>query len=328
MSRPAVLAALEGGAWRSGAELAGRLGITRAAVWKQVARLRAQGYEIEAAPGRGYRLLASPDRLLPAVIERHAGRPWPGFRVVHREVVDSTNRLAADLARRGAPEGTAVVAEAQTAGRGRLGRSWASPRARNLYLSLVLRPPLAPSAAPQIALAAALSVVRAIAAEGAGGAEIKWPNDVLLGGAKVAGILAELEAEAERLRFVVLGVGVNLNAREADFPAELRGRATSLLETTGRRVDRARFTGRLLGFLARDYGVFLRGGFAALRPEYERFHGLRGRRVEVRGGVAAAGKVRGVDDDGALLLEGPAGLVRILAGEVTLSGAAGAWPCA
>ena len=136
-----LLDALTAGEWRSGAELAIQLGITRAAVWKRILRLREAGYEIEALAGRGYRLRAAPDRLLPYEVLRHIEDCGVRFDVVHRDEVDSTNSLAAALARAGATEGTAVVAETQTAGRGRLGRTWSSPPNRNLYLSLVLRPP-------------------------------------------------------------------------------------------------------------------------------------------------------------------------------------------
>jgi BirA family biotin operon repressor/biotin-[acetyl-CoA-carboxylase] ligase len=316
-----LLDLLQRGEWRSGAELAADLGVSRAAVWKRILRLRAAGYEIDAVAGRGYRLREAPDRLLPREIARHV-EPGARFEVVHRDEVDSTNTVAASLARSGAPEGTAVVAEMQTAGRGRLGRSWCSPRGKNLYLSLVLRPPLAPTAVPQLTLIAAVSVVRAVIEIASATPAIKWPNDVQLNGRKLAGILTELEAEAERVRFIVLGIGVNLNVTPEDLPEELRATATSLRIASGQPVDRCRFTGRLLSHWARDYAAFLRSGFAALRPDYERYHGLDGRAVRVSGATSVSGIVRGVSDDGALLVDTGDRIERVVAGEVTLRGSA------
>jgi BirA family transcriptional regulator, biotin operon repressor / biotin---[acetyl-CoA-carboxylase] ligase len=315
-----LVAALEGGGWCSGAEVASALGVSRAAVWKGVERLRRRGYEIAGAAGRGYRLMRVADRLLPAQIRRHWRAKRFAGEIVHREVVDSTNRLAAEIARGGAAEGTCVVAERQTAGRGRLGRSWVSPAHRNAYLSLILRPPLPPNALSQLTLVAAVALAETIEAESGIRPGIKWPNDVILSGRKVAGILTELEAEAEQVRFVILGIGVNLNASLADFPPELRRKATSLALAAGRPVDRAAFAGRLLAALEAAYEEFLACGFAGLRERYESFHALVGRRVRVEGARPSAGVVRGIDADGALLVEGARGIERVFAGEVSLAG--------
>lgn len=316
----ALLEALQGGEWCSGAEIARRVGVSRTAVWKKIEALRGRGYSIEAAAGRGYRLLGGPDRLLPAEIRRHLAAHRFGVDIVHREEVDSTNRLAAELARKGAPEGTVVVAESQTAGRGRLGRAWASPAHLNLYLSLVVRPDVAPAAVTSLSLVAAIAVAEAIVATTGLRPGIKWPNDVLLGERKVTGILTEMEAEADRVRFVVLGIGVNLNATPRDFPADLRRTASSLRIAARRRIDRAAFTGVLLGELERVYDRFVAGGFPAVRAAYERYHCLPGRRVRVGGGGNPRGVVRGVAPDGALLVETAEGVIGVAAGEVSLRG--------
>jgi BirA family biotin operon repressor/biotin-[acetyl-CoA-carboxylase] ligase len=260
-------------------------------------------------------LAAVPDRLGPAELAPHLTGRWR--RIEWRAEIDSTQRLARELARAGAEEGTCVIAEAQSAGRGRLGRTWHSPPGTNLYCSVVLRPPLAPAAVPQLALVAGVAVAAAVAETTTLPAEIKWPNDVLVGGRKVAGILTELEAELERVRFVIVGIGVNLNTTA--FPAELADRATSLALAIGRPVDRAAFTGRLLAALEERYGRFLAGGFAAVRAEWEARSALTGRTVRVQGPEGAvAGRVLGVDDAGALRLLTAAGEQRIVAGEVTL----------
>ena len=318
MAEDRVLSVLEGGEWHSGEAIASELGVSRAAVWKAIERLRRGGYEIEAAAGRGYRLLRATGRLVPAEIRKHFRAQRLRGEILHHDVVDSTNRLAIELARGGAAEGTSVVAEKQTAGRGRLGRVWESPPGLNLYLSVVLRPALSPVEVPRLTLAAAVAVADAIVAATGLDPAITWPNDVLLGGRKVAGILTEPEAEAERVRFVVVGIGVNLNSLEIDFPPELRDKATSLAIAAGRGVDRAAFTGALLGTLDEVYGEMLRSGFGGLRARYESFHTLPGRRVVVGGGRPITGVVRGIDEAGALLVETADGVERILSGEVTL----------
>jgi len=321
MSTDPLLAALEGQGWQSGAAIAQRMGVSRAAVWKRVERLRERGYGIEASAGRGYRLVRSSDRLLPEEIARHYQPRILRGALVHRETIDSTNRLAAELARAGAEEGTVVLAEQQTAGRGRLGRTWVSPARLNLYASVVLRPAMPPLEVPRLTLVAGIAVADAIARTVPLPVEIKWPNDVLLAGRKVAGVLTELEAETERVRFVIVGIGVNLNAARSDFPPELQSKATSLALASGAPVDRAAFAARLLSALDAHYATFLRGGFAALRQRYEELHCLTGRRVTIDGKPPLTGVVRGVDDGGALLVESGGTIERVISGEVTLRAA-------
>jgi BirA family biotin operon repressor/biotin-[acetyl-CoA-carboxylase] ligase len=302
----------------SGEELARRLACSRAAVWKQVATLRRAGYRIEARHARGYVLAASPDRLGPAELAPHLTGGWR--EIVWRGELDSTQRLAREQARAGAAEGTIVIAEAQTQGRGRLGRHWHSPPGVNLYCTLILRPARSPAAVPQLALVAGVAVADAIREITGHSAQIKWPNDVLLDGRKVAGILTEMEGELDRVAFVLVGIGVNVNLDPDGLPPELAGSATSLRAAAGTPVDRAAFTARLLAALEARYGRFLAGGFAAIRPAFESTAFLTGRAVRVSGPDAAAqGRVVGIDDDGALRLERADGaMLRVLSGEVTL----------
>jgi BirA family biotin operon repressor/biotin-[acetyl-CoA-carboxylase] ligase len=303
----------------SGGDLARMLGISRAAVWKHIEQLRTLGYRIEAHHARGYRLAGVPDRLLPAEIQRRLHTTRFGRAIAYRAQTGSTNEDAARLARAGAPEGTLVVAEHQTAGRGRLGRRWVSPRHVNLYASFILRPPLAPADAPQISLVAAVAVARALAAAGGPEVAIKWPNDCLLGGRKVAGILTEMDAELDRVRTVVLGIGVNLNTPLRAFPTEVRSIATSLLHATGQRVDRVAFTASLCDELEAVYDRFLREGFASVVADWETFSCLSGRPVTVDcAGRRITGTVRGLDPGGRLVVDGPEGEERIVAGDVTV----------
>jgi BirA family biotin operon repressor/biotin-[acetyl-CoA-carboxylase] ligase len=239
------------------------------------------------------------------------------------ESTDSTNRVALERAREGAPHGATVVAEGQTAGRGRLGRAFYSPPHLNLYSSSVLRPQLTLAEAPAMILASAVAVAEAVAetVEDPGAVEIKWPNDVLLGGLKTSGILMELSAEATRIAFLVLGIGVNLNVDRASFPSEFRHLATSLSSHTGRRIDRIAFARRLYGRLEQVLDRCAEGGFAAIRPAFEARFRMTGRRVGITelGGGTLSGTVLGIADDGTLRIEDDEGIERrVIAGDVTL----------
>lgn len=217
-----------GGDWVSGEAISTQLGISRAAVWKQIEGLRADGYEVEAAPRRGYRLTARPDKLSVPEIEAGLKTQRFGRPVEAHEAIGSTNERAKELARQGAPEGLLVTAEQQTAGKGRLGRPWQTPAGRALALSLLLRPLIPPTLAPRLTLVAAVAVAEAVRAETGLPVGIKWPNDLQVAGRKLCGILTEMEAEIEQVRFVVLGIGLNVNQTVAEFPPELRETATSV----------------------------------------------------------------------------------------------------
>jgi len=350
-SRRGILEALEtAGDFVSGADLAARLGISRAAVWKHVAALKHGGYQIEGARARGYRLVAPPSALSESAIRSRGTGSRIGRRIVVLDVTRSTNSDAMALGREGEAEGTVVIAEEQTAGRGRLGRSWESSRGINLYLSILLRPAIAPWRAPQLSLVAGIAAAETVREEGID-AGIKWPNDVVTVGArattsdaagdatgdatlpgeiaspgdgsvrKLAGILTEIEAEADRVAFVVVGIGVNVNATAAHFSPELDGKATSVLIERGRTADRAALAARLLARFEEVYDAWTHGGFAAVAPRWRALSILDGRRVTVSApGETFEGLCAGIDDDGALLVDcGQAPLRRLLAGDVTIS---------
>jgi BirA family transcriptional regulator, biotin operon repressor / biotin---[acetyl-CoA-carboxylase] ligase len=301
----------------SGEALSGKLGLSRTAVWKVVNALRRKGYRIEAVPSRGYRLLEVPDRLtsleLAPLLETHdLGRTIHAF-----EAVDSTNLVAFRLAVDGAEHGELVVAEEQTAGRGRRGRSWSSPGRLNLHCSFILRPELPPQRAPELTLLAAVAVAESLRAMGAP-ADIKWPNDLLLAGRKVAGILTELSADTDRIHFVVLGIGVNLNARREDFPPEVAEVATSVLEAIGRPVGRAAFTAGLCRRLEEWLDLHSTDGFRPVRERWRALSATLGQEVLVK---AERRELRGVavdiDEDGALRIRTAEGTEeRVLAGDV------------
>jgi BirA family biotin operon repressor/biotin-[acetyl-CoA-carboxylase] ligase len=312
----------------SGESLSASLGVSRAQVWKYVEALRAKGYRIEGEPGGGYLLTGVPDRLFPEEIQTCLATQWLAREIRYFDSTDSTNRVALEWAREGAPHGATAIAEGQTAGRGRLGRSFFSPPYQNLYSSSVLRPSLALAEAPAVILAAAVAVAEVVAEHTGSGhdVEIKWPNDVLIDGRKTSGILMELAAEASRVAFLVLGVGVNLNVDRESFPDDFRASATSVRSATGRVVDRVAFARGLYHALEQAFDAFEKGGFQALRPRFEERFRMPGRAVRVqeigpRGSapVETAGVCRGIDASGALLVErGDGEIARVLAGDVTV----------
>jgi len=312
----------------SGETLSRRLGVSRAQIWKHVGSLRRRGYAIEGEPGGGYRLRASPDRLFPEEIQPGLETRWVARDLIHLEETDSTNRVAFDLGREGAAAGTTVVAEAQHAGRGRLGRSFFSPPHLNLYTSILLRPTGSLAEAPTLILAAAVAVAESVAGllEDESAVAIKWPNDVLIRGRKTSGILMESSAEGTRLAFAVLGIGINLNVDRALFPDEFRPLATSLSSELGRPVDRVAFTQDLFRRLELRLDQHAAGGFDALRSRFESFFRMAGEPVVIDeiGGRRIEGLTRGIAADGALEVAIDDGtragrIVRVMAGDVTLA---------
>ncbi|MBI2925208.1 MAG: biotin--[acetyl-CoA-carboxylase] ligase [Verrucomicrobia bacterium] len=318
-----ILSALRaaGEGFVSGADLAERLGVTRAAVWARIEELRKLDYDIEATPHQGYRLLSAPDLLHADDLLARLGKT----KVIGRDLrvfqeTTSTNDVIEKLARDGVKEGAVVFAEAQSKGRGRLGRRWLSPPRRGLWFSVLLRPKLRPQAVTQLTIAAATALTRALRSQTGLVPEIKWPNDVLLRGRKVAGILTELSAELDRVKHVILGLGVDVNLSAADFPAELRKSATSLKLEAGRSFDRAALAVEILRELDNDYARVCTGQFEVLAGEWEEQCTTIGRAVVIRiGERELKGRAESLDADGALLLRTEHGhLERIIGGDVTL----------
>lgn len=302
----------------SGAELASRLGCTRAAVWKHVAALRASGHEIRGRRASGYVLERSVEPIDAPTIARRLVGSWR--QVEWHDTIDSTQHRARELADAGAPEGSVVLADRQTAGRGRLGRTWFSPPGVNVMGTVLLRPACDPSGVAPLPLVVGLAVADAI--HGATGIRpgLKWPNDVQIGGRKVAGVLTELQGQIDRVEAVLVGIGINVNLAAEALPPDLAEIATSLRIEIGRPVDRIEVVARLLAALEARYGRFLVEGFRGMRAEWEAASVLKGHDVQVVGGGASVtGRVHGIDDGGALLVAEPGGRVRrVLAGEVTL----------
>ena len=305
----------------SGSELSHKLGVSRTAIWARIEELRALGYEIEAGPHLGYRLLSAPDLLHADDLVSRLGPAG----VIGRDIrvfqqTTSTNDVIEKLARDGVKEGVVVFAESQTRGRGRLGRQWLSPAGKGLWFSVLLRPALRPQDATQLTVASATALRRAIAALTGLQPQIKWPNDILLHGRKTAGILTELNAELDRVKYVILGIGVNVNLGAADFPPDLRKLSTSLKAELGNPVSRAELAVAILRELDRDYARIAAGAFPAIADEWEAHCATLGHAIAVRtGDRQIRGRAESLGDDGALLLRTEHGhLERIVAGDITL----------
>ena len=302
----------------SGQELSRQLAVSRNAVWKQINNLRNLGYAIIAEPSRGYRLPSSPDNLHAAALSHLAGNNRIGTKIIFLQETASTNAVAFSMAAEGAAEGTVIIAEQQTGGKGRLGRDWASPAGVNLYCSIILRPPIQPVAAPQLTFLSVIAVARAVEKLTPLKTRIKWPNDLLIDGRKVAGLLNEMSAETDKVNFVILGIGVNVNMSAEQFPEELRHPATSLALESGAKVDRTQFAKVMLQELDSLYAVFLEKGYAPARREWLERSSLAGALVTVTdNGSVRTGRVSGIDEYGALLLDTGE---QILSGDVTLGG--------
>lgn len=305
----------------SGEILAARVGLSRAGVWKRLNRLKALGYVIEGEPRRGYRLVSAPDKLFPEEILYGLGTRTLRGPIYHFETTASTSDTAKTLGVRGVAEGALVVAETQTAGRGRLGRHWVSPPGTGIYASLLLRPPLPPQELPQITLSTAVAMVRALTRAVGVTPGIKWPNDLILKGKKLGGILTEMETESDQIRYLVVGLGLNVNT--PDFPPELADTATSLLLAEGRPFSRVLLLRAWLEEFEALYARFLAHGFPEILEEWKQHSVTLGKCVAVRQGLRSIeGLALEVGDDGALLLETALGeVVRVTSGEITLESA-------
>ncbi len=299
--------------------LSALVGESAPAVSHRVVELCRLGYEIESTPHLGFRLLGAPDLLhADDLISRLAPERVVGRDIQVFQQTSSTNDVAEKLALDGVAEGVVIFAESQSKGRGRLGRKWLSPAGQGLWFSILLRPRLAPGSVTQLTIAAATAVARALRVETGLAPQIKWPNDILIRGRKVAGILTELSAELDRVRHVVIGIGVDVNVTE--FPDELREVATSLAIETGRTFIRGAIAAALLRELEADYSRVMRGEFPTLAEEWERQCVTLGRRVKIHiGDRTLSGRAESLDNDGALLLRSDYGhLERIVGGDVVM----------
>lgn len=313
----------------SGGELGLRLGVSRTAVWKHIKVLRQEGYLIEGSPRKGYRLLPSGERLNSFEIADKLGTSVIGREIRYIERIDSTNEYAKKLASKGCPDGLTIIAGQQTDGKGRLGRKWMSPADSGIYISFLLRPPMAPAETQIFTLAAAAAAAGAIYLSTGIRAGIKWPNDLVIDGKKVCGILMEMNCESDRVNHIVLGIGINYSQDAGEFPEELMDKAISLkMAADGRKKDGIKSPSKLalirtvLRELDNVVKLVLCGRYEAILDIWREYSVTLGREVRfVARGVEYAGRASDIAADGRLLVDCDDGVRRgLFTGEVSVRG--------
>ncbi len=306
------------GSFTSGQSLAEGLGISRTAVWKRIRGLKERGFAIEAEPSKGYRLSSAMEPFNELSISAGLSTKLIGRRIHFFNSLSSTNNMALELARKGHPEGSLIICDTQTNGRGRLGREWSSPMGVNLYASVILRPKATAHELQGFTLLGAVAVAEAVARFSKKPVAVKWPNDILLGSKKVAGILMEMYTEAEMAKFVIVGIGVNINMDPLLLPAPLNREATSIKSASGLDVSRAEFTRTLCHTLESWYNIFLNKGLSAIIDAWRGYFTAEGHTVRVRShNKTIKGICMGVDHSGALLLRDSTGVTqKILSGDL------------
>ncbi|MBR1741949.1 MAG: biotin--[Lachnospiraceae bacterium] len=311
----------------SGARLCEQFGVSRQAVWKNISALKEAGYEIESVSNKGYRLVSSPKRLYGPEIECRLSEGNICKKVLGFDEIDSTNTKAKQLAEFGEEEGTLIIAERQTAGKGRRGRSWSSEKGDGIYMSLLLRPKAIPPKASGLTILASLAVAGAIKKISSLPVEIKWPNDIVAGGKKICGILTEMSSEESYIHYVVIGIGINVNTET--FPEELEYRASSIYLETGEKTDRLSLVAEILNSFDTYYKRFMKE--QSLVPFLEEYNAVlvnREKEVKIYYGMVETAKpeeiesgiAKGVDGDGSLVVLVDGKEKHIVSGEVSVRG--------
>ena len=312
---------LETDGYLSGQDLCEQLGVSRTAVWKYMKQLKEEGYEIEAVQNKGYCLKDVPDVLGESEIKSRLHTRWAGQTLYYYDEIDSTNTQIKRLAEEDAPHGTLAVADYQSRGKGRRGRAWDSPHGSAIYMSILFRPEIRPDRASMLTLVIGLSVTQAIRSNLGLQAQIKWPNDVVLNGKKLVGILTEMSAQMNYIEYLVTGIGINANLRE--FPEELADKATSLYLESGHPFDRAEVTGLVMKHFEENYEKFVETeDLSGLKPDYEKLLANLNQPVRVLDqNDPYEGIARGINAGGELLVERADGTVEeVNSGEVSVRG--------
>lgn len=304
----------------SGQQLCEQLHVSRTAIWKVMNQLKEEGYEVEAVRNKGYRLMESPDITTEEELSSQMDTRWAGQELHYFQEIDSTNLEAKRLGEQNTPHGTLVIAEKQTAGRGRRGKGWESPSGSSIYMTILLRPELEPTHAPMLTLVMAMAVTKAIQQETELEAKIKWPNDVVVNGKKVVGILTEMSTEIDYINHVVIGVGINVNTQK--FPEEISATATSLALEKGKQMRRSPLIVSVMQQFETYYERFIQSkDLAFLMEEYNHLLVNCNREVKVLGKESYTGIARGINTKGELLVERENGETEVVfAGEVSVRG--------
>lgn len=305
----------------SGQELCNRFGVSRTAVWKAINQLKEAGYEIEAQQNKGYRLMAAPDLMTEAEIKSLMHTEWVAKEVLYFDTIDSTNTKAQELAEKGYPSGTLVVADKQEAGKGRRGRSWVSPSGTGIFMTLMIKPDINPNNASMLTLVAALAVAKAITSVTGEEALIKWPNDIVINGKKVCGILTEMNAQFDYINHIVVGIGINVH--NESFPEEISQMASSLMiEAGGKRFHRAQIIADTMSYFEQYYDTFLKTqDLSALVREYDELLVNRNKSVRVLDPKEPFdGKAMGITPKGELIVDTWESRKLVSSGEVSVRG--------
>lgn len=298
----------------SGDQISKHLGISRQGLWKHIQELKDSGYEIVAVPHLGYRLESCPDRLFAFEISRNLHTKFIGRKIYYFDYLSSTMDLAMQLGMQAAPNGTIILAESQTRGRGRLGRSWFSPKYKGIYLSIILRPKILPAVSPVLTLLSAVSICEAVKKVTDQDAQIKWPNDVFIHNKKFAGILTEMNAETDKVNFMAIGIGLNVNNDKKSLIAQ----ATSLKEQLGQQVCRVALLQELLRRIESNYFLLEEKGSQPIIDKCRNFSLTLGKRVKVYcQHKHIEGSALDIDRDGSLLIRKDSGLIqKVSSGDV------------
>lgn len=313
----------EADGYLSGQQLCNHFGVSRTAVWKVIQQLKEEGYEIEAVKNKGYRIGSTPEIMTAEEIGSRLHTKWMAKNCIYLDSVDSTNNYAKRIAEEGAENGTLVIADLQTGGKGRRGRSWAAAKGTNVMMTLLLRPRIRPEHASRLTLLMAMAVADGIRRVTGLESGIKWPNDVVVHGKKVCGILTEMNTEVDYINYVVIGTGINVNQNPEDFPEEIRATAGSLYGELGSRVSRAELTVCVMEALEKYYEIFLKTeDLSALYKDYNRICVNCGHEIRVlEPGHEYTGTADGIDENGELVVRKKDGTVtRVYAGEVSVRG--------
>ncbi len=285
----------------SGQLLSEKLNISRPAVWKHMKELEKDGYEVEAVPRKGYRIVSYPDKLSTNTLQWGLGTDWLGQNVIHKPSVSSTQILAHQQAQEDAPHGTVIVADEQTKGRGRLNRTWHSQKGDGIWMSIILRPTFEPHRSPQITLLAATVLAEVFKRQCGIKPQIKWPNDLLTDGKKLAGILTELQAEQDQITYIVLGMGINVNHERDVFPEEIQDQATSIKQETGESWAIGPLIQDILQTFEKRYEEFIEEGFSKIKLRWEAFGYRLGEVVDIKTQQRSwSARILGIEHDGAL----------------------------
>ncbi len=304
----------------SGQDISRKINISRTAVWKHVEGLRKMGYLITSIPSKGYRLVEIPDRISPDKIKQKIKTQIIGNEILFFDEVDSTNDVAMESGAKGLSEGLVILSEGQSHGKGRMGRTWVSPRNVNIYVSILLRPGISPQYAPVMTMMSAISTSRAIKEVTGLETTIKWPNDILIGKKKVAGILTEMNAEQERINYIVAGIGINVNMKKEDFPEDIRTPAASLAECLGSRVDRTNLLSTLINILEQDYNELKNDGIKSIFRKWRKGCDILNRRIKVcLPGEEVTGVAEDLTPEGGLIMKLDGSGKRVIyAGDVSI----------